>query len=52
VARVKKIIAMDEDIAQCSNGAAFAISVATVRSEAADRWLRVLIDDRKSSYDI
>jgi hypothetical protein len=31
VARVKKIIAMDEDIAQCSNSAAFAISVATVR---------------------
>ena len=30
VARVKKIIAQDEDIAQCSNGAAFAISVATV----------------------
>jgi hypothetical protein len=28
---VKKIIAMDEDIAQCSNSAAFAISVATVR---------------------
>jgi hypothetical protein len=27
---VKKIIAMDEDIAQCSNSAAFAISVATV----------------------
>jgi len=30
VARVKKIIAQDDDIAQCSNGAAFAISVATV----------------------
>jgi hypothetical protein len=30
VARVKKIIAIDEDIAQCSNPAAFAISVATV----------------------
>lgn len=30
VARVKKIIAMDEDIAQCSNSAAFAISIATV----------------------
>lgn len=30
MARVKKIIAMDEDIAQCSNSAAFAISVATV----------------------
>ena len=29
VARIKKIIAQDEDIAQCSNGAAFAISVAT-----------------------
>ncbi|KAK5948352.1 hypothetical protein OHC33_010663 [Knufia fluminis] len=29
LARVKKIIAQDEDIAQCSNGAAFAISVAT-----------------------
>ena len=34
VARVKKIIAQDEDIAQCSNSAAFAISVATVRSLA------------------
>jgi hypothetical protein len=31
VARVKKIIAMDEDLVQCSNSAAFAISVATVR---------------------
>ena len=30
VARVKKIIAMDEDIAQCSNSAAFVISIATV----------------------
>jgi len=30
VARVKKIIAMDEDIAQCSTTAAFAISIATV----------------------
>jgi hypothetical protein len=30
---VKKIIAMDEDIAQCSNSAAFAISVATVRAQ-------------------
>ncbi|ETN45246.1 uncharacterized protein HMPREF1541_10123 [Cyphellophora europaea CBS 101466] len=29
LARVKKIIAQDEDIAQCSNSAAFAISVAT-----------------------
>ncbi|OAP62700.1 hypothetical protein AYL99_01927 [Fonsecaea erecta] len=29
LARVKKIIAQDEDIAQCSNPAAFAISVAT-----------------------
>ncbi|KIX08450.1 uncharacterized protein Z518_03106 [Rhinocladiella mackenziei CBS 650.93] len=29
LARVKKIIAMDDDIAQCSNTAAFAISVAT-----------------------
>lgn len=31
VARVKKIIQQDEDISQCSNSAAFAISVATVR---------------------
>lgn len=30
VARIKKIISMDEDIAACSNNAAFAISVATV----------------------
>lgn len=29
LARVKKIIAMDDDIAQCSNSAAFAISIAT-----------------------
>ncbi|KAK5186062.1 hypothetical protein LTR44_002111 [Exophiala sp. CCFEE 6388] len=29
LARVKKIIAMDEDIAQCSTTAAFAISIAT-----------------------
>ncbi|KAF7512140.1 hypothetical protein GJ744_002302 [Endocarpon pusillum] len=29
LARVKKIIAMDEDLVQCSNSAAFAISVAT-----------------------
>ena len=30
VARVKKIIAQDEDISQCSNAAAFAIAIATV----------------------
>lgn len=30
VARVKKIIATDEDLVQCSNSAAFTISVATV----------------------
>ncbi|KAF7846312.1 hypothetical protein BT93_L4631 [Corymbia citriodora subsp. variegata] len=29
LARVKKIIAQDEDVAQCSNAAAFAISIAT-----------------------
>ncbi|RMZ75927.1 hypothetical protein DV738_g5215, partial [Chaetothyriales sp. CBS 135597] len=29
LARIKKIIAQDDDIAQCSNSAAFAISVAT-----------------------
>ncbi|KAJ9496576.1 hypothetical protein LTR99_008984 [Exophiala xenobiotica] len=29
LARVKKIIAMDEDVAQCSSTAAFAISIAT-----------------------
>lgn len=32
VTRIKKIIRLDEDIVQCSNNAAFVISVATVRS--------------------
>ena len=30
VSRVKRILAADEDIAQCSNNAAFAITIATV----------------------
>ena len=30
VTRIKKIIRLDDDIAQCSNNAAFVISVATV----------------------
>lgn len=41
VARVKKIISMDEDIAACSNNAAFAISVATVNQHL-QRYFRFI----------
>ncbi|KIY04148.1 uncharacterized protein Z520_00840 [Fonsecaea multimorphosa CBS 102226] len=54
LARVKKIIAQDEDIAQCSNPAAFAISVAT---EVFIRYLteqahNVVKSERKSRRNI
>ena len=52
VARVKKIIALDQDIAMCSNNAAFVITIATVSRQSFIVTTKVLTMIRKCLYSI
>ena len=52
VARIKKILHIDEEIMACSNNGAFAITIATARSERLFPGVAVANDRRKCSYAI